>query len=88
MDWLEKDDERLEKGDGICCDGDDPLPPPIAADDPGKPANGTGDAAEDGEAGAGGDGGMAEAGMDGTPGTARKPSGAGGGPYGGESPGM
>ena len=63
-------------------------PPPIAADDPGKPANGTGDAAEDGEAGAGGDGGMAEAGMDGTPGTAWKPSGAGGGPYGGESPGM
>ena len=53
MDLLEKDDERLEKDDGICCGGVDPVPPPTVADGVGKPANGTGDAAEEGEAGAG-----------------------------------
>ena len=88
MDWLEKDDERLWKDDGICCDGDDPLPPPIVADDVGKPANGTGDVADEGEADCG-DGGMADAGTKGTPpGTAPKPYSGGGPCAGGELPGM
>ena len=91
MDRLEKDDERLEKDAGICCDGVDPVPPPIAADGVGKPANGTGEATEEGEADAGrGDAGKADAGAKGTPpGSALKPSGSGDGPCtGAESPGM
>jgi len=75
----------LEKDDGICCDEVDPVPPPIAADGVGKPANGIGDAAEEGEADAGGeDGGMEDAGVRGTPpGTASDPPG-----FGDVSPGM
>ena len=68
MDLLEKDDERLEKDGGIWCGGVDPVPPPTAADGVGKPANGIGEAAEEGEAGADrGDGGTADAGARGTP---------------------
>jgi hypothetical protein len=66
-------------------------PPPTAADGVGKPANGTGEATEEGEADAGGgDGGMADAGAKGAfPGVALKPPGSGDGPCtGGESPGM
>ena len=90
MDLLEKDDERLEKDGGIWCGGVDPVPPPTAADGVGKPANGIGEAAEEGEAGADrGDGGTADAGARGTPpGIEWKAPGSGDGPYvGGGSPG-